>query len=97
MLLGDTLNRAQEYSADRFAASINGPIAMRSLAMLAAGKRNYERTGLDAYLDDDAVHINRFWVAVVNFRANHAVGRRRLAAARQMDQDGWQGTHGKML
>ena len=97
LFLHDTLTRAQEYSADRFGASINGPIAMRSLAVLTAGKRNYESTDLDAYIDNDAGHINRFWVAIINFRANHAVGRRRLAAARRMDREGWQDVHGQMF
>ncbi len=97
LFLHDTFSRAQEYSADRFGASITDGIAMPSLAILAAGKRNYERVDIDAYIDNDSKHISKLWVAIVNFRADHAVGRRRLAAAREMDQEGWEDVHGRML
>lgn len=95
--LHDTFTRAQEYSADRFAASITDQIAMPSLAVLSAGKRNYERVDVKQYIEHDAKDISKVWVAYVNFRANHAVGRRRLAAARRMDQEGWEHVHGHML
>lgn len=94
--LNDTFTRAQEYSADRFAASITNKIATPALAVLVGGKRNYEQMDVEQYAQNDARHISKFWVAVVNFRANHAVGRRRLAAAYQMDKEGWD-VHGNML
>lgn len=96
LFLHDTLTRAQEYSADRFGASITDKIATPALAVLVGGKRNYEKMDVDQYTANDARHISKFWVAIVNFRANHAVGRRRLAAAYQMDKEGWD-VHGKML
>ena len=97
IFLQATFSRAQEYSADRFGASITNKIAMPSLSILAAGKRNYERLNVESYINNDTKKFNRFWMAVVNFQSNHAVLRRRLAAARQMDKQGWQNVHGKML
>jgi len=97
VLLHSTFSRAQEYSADRFGASINDDTAFSSLSLLFAGKRNYKRIDLEEYIKNDSRQISRVWVAVVNFRADHAVGRRRLAAAHQMDKDGWQNVNGRML
>lgn len=97
IFLKDTFQRAQEYSADRFGAAITNKIATPSLAILGAGKRNYERMNTDEYIKNDTTEISKFWVAIVNFRANHAVLRRRLAAAQRMDKEGWENVHGKML
>lgn len=96
VFLGKSLTRAQEYSADRFGASITDGIALHSLSVLYAGKRVYRDLDLDRYIDHDTTEINPFWVGVVNFRSDHAVGRRRLAAARLMDRGGWD-VHGRML
>ena len=98
LFLSDTLVRAQEYSADRFGAAINQQgIATKSLSVLIAGKRNYQSFDVAKYIEKDAKEISWFWVAIVNFMANHAVGRRRLAAAHDMDTKGWENVHGKML
>ncbi|WP_377106939.1 M48 family metallopeptidase [Propionicimonas sp. T2.31MG-18] len=99
LYLSNTFTRAQEYSADRIAAALLVPevSAARSLSILYAGKRNYQSMDLAQYANLDLHHINGFWVAVVNFLANHPVGRRRLAAANQMDTSGDWNVHGSML
>lgn len=99
LFLTNSLTRAQEYSADRIAASKLVPevSAARSLSILYAGKRNYQALNIDQYVNNDTAHISRFWVAVVNFMANHPVGRRRLAAASKMDADQHWDVHGPML
>jgi len=98
ILLEKSFSRAQEYSADRVAASVNpqGTYA-DALFPLYIGKRQFQHATLREYLANDARHISRFWVAIVNFFADHPVGRRRLAALAQMDAEGWENVHGKML
>ncbi|MEU5402170.1 M48 family metallopeptidase [Streptomyces sp. NPDC005963] len=97
VFLSKTLSRSQEYSADRIGAAMaTEGTAARSLSLLYAGKRTYQKMDIDDYIANDTRHISRFWVAIVNFTADHPVGRRRLAAAREMDQHGWD-VHGRML
>lgn len=98
IFLARTFSRAQEYSADRVGASVtkNGTRA-KALFPLYPGKRQSQYGNLKQYLSNDANHISRFWVAVVNFMADHPVGRRRLSALAQMDKEGWEHVHGNML
>ena len=94
----NTYIRAQEYSADRVAASVT-PQGTRALALLPlfAGKHAYIKVSIEQYMANDVPGQSRFWMAVVNFMASHPVGKRRLATAYRMDHEDWRNVHGKML
>ncbi len=94
----NTLTRAQEYSADRVAASVTAQ-GTRALALLPfyAGKHVHLRASVEQYIANDVPDQSRFWLAVVSFMATHPVGKRRIATLNRMDHEDWQGVHGKML
>lgn len=95
LFLGQSMSRAQEYSADRVAAYY-APRGAQGLMVLFAGKRMYRRTNIAAYGESVRNHKNGFWLRVVNFLADHAVGFRRMEALSRIDSEGWD-VHGKML
>lgn len=95
LFLGQTMTRAQEYSADRV-ASYYAPKGAEGLMVLFAGKRMYRRTNMAAYRTSVANHRGGFWLRVVNFFADHAVGFRRMEALSRIETEGWD-VHGKML
>ncbi len=98
ILLGPTFTRATEYSADRAAASVceQGHYT-DAMAALFTGKYQSKYMNIDAFYEDDVKEKSRFWIKLVNFMADHPVGRRRLEALYRMDKEGWEGVHGKML
>ena len=70
---------------------------MRSrLLSLFAGKHIGEHVDQDAYFESVAAHQDGFWLKVANFRADHAVGFRRMEALRRVQTEGW-GVQGRML
>lgn len=95
LFLGQSMSRAQEYSADRV-ASYYAPKGANGLMVLFAGKRLYRRTNVAAYTASVNNHKNGFWLRFVNFLADHAVGFRRMDALARVERDGWD-VHGKML
>lgn len=95
LFLANTMTRSQEYSADRV-ASYFAPEGSDSLLVLVAGKRAYRRADLDHYMASVRQHKDGFWLRVVNFLANHAVGFRRLEAIERTRSQGWD-VHGRML
>jgi Zn-dependent protease with chaperone function len=90
-----TISRAQEYTADRI-GSFYAPEGARKLTVLFGGKRVYRHVDFDAYLASIQNHKNGFWLRVVNYFADHAVGFRRMAALARVKDEGWD-VHGKML
>lgn len=97
-LLGLTFTRAQEYSADRAAASVcrQGHYA-ENMAALFVGKYQSKYVDVEAFCEEDAKEKSLFWLKLVNFISDHPVARRRLEALSRMDKEGWEGVHGKML
>lgn len=92
---GQSVSRAQEYTADRV-GSFLAPEGALGLVGLYAGKHMSEHVDLDAYFDSVADHRDGFWLKFVNFRADHAVGFRRLTALKRVETEGWD-VHGRML
>lgn len=95
LFLGQSMSRAQEYSADRV-ASYFAPAGANGLMVLFAGKRMYRRTNFVAYKASMNTHKNGFWLRFVNFLADHAVGFRRMETLSRVESEGWN-VHGKML
>ncbi len=97
ILLGQSLSRAQEYSADRVAASVckQGCYA-RSIAALIVGKNQSKYMNIKAFCEEDAKE-NSLWLMAANFVSGHPVARRRVATLNQMDNEGWENVHGKMF
>jgi Zn-dependent protease with chaperone function len=93
--IGASVTRAQEYTADRV-ASYYAPDGRRGMMALFAGKNVYKHCDHDAYLASVRDHRDGFWLRVVNFMADHAVGFRRLTALARSEEEGWD-VHGKML
>jgi Zn-dependent protease with chaperone function len=95
LLIGQSVSRAQEYSADRV-GSLLAPEGVLGMVSLFAGKHMSTHIDIDAYFDSVAGHEDGFWLKVANFRADHAVGFRRMAALRRVQDEGWD-VHGQML
>ena len=95
LFFGRTVVRAQEYTADRCGAYY-APEGARSMMVLFAGKRMYRHCSIDAYQASIANHKDGFWLKVVNFLSDHAVGWRRLQPLVDIENQGWD-QHGKML
>lgn len=95
LFLGRSVDRAQEYTADRCAAYY-APEGATSMMALFAGKRMYRRVDLDAYLESVEDHKDGFWMKFANFWSGHAVGFRRMQPLSNIEQTGWD-VHGKML
>lgn len=93
--LSPTVTRAQEYTADRVALYYAGDCADGMIA-LYAGKNLAHRVNVDAYFEAVAEHKDGFWLRVVNFLADHAVGFRRMKVIEEARTKGWD-VHGKML
>ena len=98
ILLGPTITRVCEYSADRAAASVckQGHYTDVMEALLV-GKYQSKYMNIDAFYEDDVKEKSVFWIKLVNFRADHPVGRRRVETLYRMDKEGWEGVHGKIL
>ncbi len=95
LLLGRTVTRAQEYSADRCAAYY-APEGAHSMLVLFAGKRMYRHCSLDAFRQSVDNHKDGFWLKFSNFMADHPVGWRRIEPLADIKTKGWD-QHGKML
>ena len=95
LLLRQSVSRAQEYTADRV-GSFYAPEGALGLMALFAGKHIGEHVDRDAYFESVAAHQDGFWLKLANFRADHAVGFRRMVALRRVQTDGWD-VHGQML
>lgn len=93
--ISQSVSRAQEYSADRV-GSLLAPEGVLGMIGLFAGKHMSTHIDLDAYFDSVADHGDGFWLKVANFRADHAVGFRRMTALRRVQDEGWD-VHGRML
>ena len=93
--INPSVSRAQEYSADRV-GSLLAPEGVLGMIGLFAGKHMSKHVDIDAYFDSVADHEDRFWLKVANFRADHAVGFRRMTALRRVPDEGWD-VHGRML
>ncbi len=93
--LAPSVSRAQEYSADRV-GSLLAPQGVMGMVSLFAGKHMSTHVDLDAYFASVADHGDGFWLKVANFRADHAVGFRRMSALRRVPDEGWD-VHGRML
>ena len=95
LFIGNSLTRAQEYTADRV-GGYYAPEGALGLVSLFAGKHMSEQVDLDAYFKSVDEHEDGFWLKVVNFNANHPVGFRRLTTLRRVKDEGWD-VHGRML
>lgn len=90
-----SVSRAQEYSADRV-GSLLAPEGVMGMVSLFAGKHMSRHVDIDAYFESVADHDDGFWLTLANFRADHAVGFRRMTALRRVQAEGWD-LHGRML
>ncbi|MBV7293514.1 M48 family metallopeptidase [Corynebacterium sp. TAE3-ERU16] len=95
LFLGKSTTRAQEYTADRVAAYY-APEDVLTMVTLFAGKNLGHRIDVDEYFRTNAAHGESLWLRFANFRADHAVGFRRMDALRRTLTEGWN-VHGKML
>ena len=95
LLIGQSVSRAQEYSADRV-GSLLAPEGALGMVGLFSGKHISTHIDIDAYFDSVADHGDGFWLKVANFRADHALGFRRMTALRRVQDEGWD-VHGQML
>ena len=87
--------RAQEYTADRVALYY-APAGGKGMIHLYCGKHLGHRVNMDEYFASVHAHKDGFWIKVVNFLSDHAVGFRRMAALHEAETKGWD-VHGKML
>jgi hypothetical protein len=90
-----SVSRAQEYSADRV-GSLLAPEGVLGMVSLFAGKHMSTHVEIEPYFESVANHEDGFWLKLANFRADHAVGFRRMAALRRVQDEGWD-VHGRML
>lgn len=95
LLIGQSVTRAQEYSADRV-GSLLAPEGTLGMVGVFAGKHMSTHIDIDAYFESVADHEDGFWLKVANFRADHAVGFRRMTALRRVEHEGWD-VHGQMI
>jgi Zn-dependent protease with chaperone function len=93
--VGQSVSRAQEYTADRV-GSFLAPEGALGMVSLMAGKHMGQHVDIDAYFESVASHRDGFWLKMANFRSDHAVGFRRLCALRRVQEEGWD-VHGRML
>ncbi len=94
--LDKSLTRAQEYTADRTAALVCPEGAAEMVRVLYSGKHMGTRVDIEEYYDSVANHKDGFWLRVVNFFSDHAVGFRRTEALRNAHKGQWD-VHGRML
>lgn len=87
--------RAQEYSADRVAASVcNG--CPQVMGLLAVGPYLEQQVNVEAY-DRQAAEEERSWfVRLVHWMSDHAVNTKRLRALRQIEKHGFD-AHGALF
>jgi Zn-dependent protease with chaperone function len=95
LLIGKSVTRAQEYTADRVAMHY-APEGASSLLLLYAGKRLYRRVNLTEYFRSFETHKIGFWARLANGLSTHPVGYRRMRALWEMTHKGLE-HHGKML
>lgn len=95
LLIGASLTRAQEWTADR-CAYYYAPEGRTSLLSLYAGKKFYQHVNLNAYVHSMRTHKRGFWFRLANFLSNHPIGHRRMEAMLETFEKGW-AVHGKML
>lgn len=93
--LGQSVSRAQEYTADRVGCYL-APEGALGMVSVLAGKHVGTHVDVDAYFASVDDHEDGFWLKAANFRADHAVGFRRMTALRQASLEGWD-VHGRML
>lgn len=85
-LLGSTLSRAQEYSADNH-GYLASPIGSRGMTVLSAGKYLYPTVNFDS-MADRAQTEKGFFAWWANALASHPVQVKRLAALRDRSRPG---------
>lgn len=95
LFLGQSLTRAQEWTADR-CGYYYAPEGKESMMVLIAGKKLYKQVDFQAYMRSVRNHKLGFWLRLENFLASHAVGYRRMEAIEETKENGWD-VHGKML
>ncbi|MCX7541796.1 M48 family metallopeptidase [Corynebacterium sp. P5848] len=95
LFLNKSTTRAQEYTADRVAASY-APDDVLTMIHLFAGKNLGHRIDLDEYFRTVDGHKEGFWLRFANFRSDHAIGFRRMTTLRRTLTKGWN-VHGKMI
>ena len=95
LLIGKSLTRAQEYTADRV-GGYYAPEGALGLVALGAGKHMNEQVDVDAYFKSVADHEDGFWLKAANFYADHPVLFRRIPTLRRVQEEGWD-VHGRML
>lgn len=94
--LDKSLTRAQEYTADRTAALVCPGGAAEMIRILYCGKHMGTRVDIEEHYNSVANHKDGFWLRVVNFFSDHAVGFRRTEALRHAHKGQWD-IHGRML
>jgi Zn-dependent protease with chaperone function len=85
-ILGSTLSRAQEYTADNYGYAFC-PEGARRMTLLAGGKYLYPEVDFDA-MADRARTERGFFVWLVNAMAGHPVNVKRFAALRDRSRPG---------
>jgi Zn-dependent protease with chaperone function len=95
LVIGRSVTRAQEYTADRVAMHY-APEGASSLLLLYAGKRLYRRVNMTEYFRSFESHKIGFWARLANALSTHPVGYRRMRALWEMSHKGLD-HHGKML
>ncbi|VXC47306.1 M48 family metallopeptidase [Nocardioides sp. AX2bis] len=93
--LGQSVSRAQEYTADRVGCYL-APDGALGMVSVLAGKHVGTHVDVDAYFASVRDHEDGFWLKVANFRSDHAVGFRRMTALREATREGWD-VQGRML
>ena len=93
--LGQSLTRAQEWTADR-CAYYYAPEGKESMMVLIAGKHLYKQVDMDEYFRTVHNHKGGLWLKLENYLSDHAVGYRRMEAIKETEEKGWD-VHGQML
>lgn len=94
-LIDQSLNRAQEWTADR-CAYYYAPEGKKSLLTLYAGKTLYAKVDFDEYIKNISTHKDGLWQKLTNFLSSYPTGFRRMEAIKETDTKGWD-VNGKML
>lgn len=87
--------RAQEYSADRVAASVCRECT-QTIGLLAVGPFMEHDVNVDAYARQAEDEDKSWFVRMVHWMSDHAVNTKRLHALRQIEEHGL-GSHGSMF
>lgn len=85
-IVGKTLSRAQEYTADNYAYSFH-PAGVAGMTVLAVGKHLYRGVDMDAMVERGRGERG-FFVWLVNAAASHPVHVKRFAALRDRSRPG---------